>query len=37
MLDYLKITDTNDDTWLEASKDKLLKSFSKSDEIYDPI
>ena len=37
ILNYLKITNEHENIWMNASKDKFLKSYNKSDAVYDQI
>jgi hypothetical protein len=37
ILSYLKITDEHENIWMNAAKDKFLKSYNKTDSIYDQI
>lgn len=37
ILRFLKVADGHENIWTDASKDKLLKSYGKSDSIYNQI
>ncbi|MBI3458837.1 hypothetical protein HY061_01065 [Candidatus Azambacteria bacterium] len=37
ILNYLKITGEYENLWINASKNKFLKSYHKSDTIYDQV